>query len=134
MKKIGKCIRQIVDGVPPIKYGWVDKKNRKVFYSLVGGHIKLKTNDKRIIPNLTNRLNRDIASLTRDMLSHTRFSIVDIDIPTSITNTLRGHIGIDSMIHSTVDVSNETIELFNTKIVDILLSYDDIEVYSTNKY
>ena len=135
-KKQGAQRKQLIEGISPITYGWIDKKDKSIFYTTVGAHCKINNIEvgDRFIIKLETKLKKDIASLTRDIFPDVRYSIVDVNIPLNLIKTLRGFISVDVMINNTSNITNETIELYNRKIVDILLECDSITIFKTNKY
>lgn len=134
--RVGCNRKQRIEGISPITYGWIDKSDLKKFYTTIGCHSKIQvvTADERFINRLHSKLNRDIFALTRDIFKDIRYSIIDIDIPANCIKTHKGFITVDVTIDSKVDITPDVIELFNKKVVDILISNNRLTIFPSNKY
>jgi len=135
-KKVGAAKKQIIDGISPITYGWIDKSNRRKFYTTIGCHSKINVDndDYRFLNKLQNNLHRRISSLTRDNFKDIVYPIIIVDIPADSTIKQYGFITVDVTISNRTDISNNEIESFNSKIVDILLDTDCLTIFPTRKY
>ena len=123
-KIIGSARSQSIEGLPLITYGWMDKTDKRVFYSSLGFQIDI---DKNIdmeffVSKLEININNQIKLLIKNMLPNVRFQIIDIDIPRFIFRTFKGFIGVDVHIHSSDVIPTDLIEKFNCEIVNIMFN------------
>lgn len=127
--KVGSSKEQEIDGIPTIEYGWVDKKDRRIFYSIIGVHCLVRHDEPINTFRIENRLKGNISKLIMEFFCDIKFSIVDVDVPINFNKSGKGFMDIEIMIHNRSVVGNDRIEEFNGKVVDILKEVKEFSIH-----